>query len=87
MYIDILSITIRDIGKPVRRYETWRFLFRLRLNFAQGNHQVGAPSNLSATNNMATKPPFPPTGGYLQAVRESSRNLRIHANIKVCQPY
>lgn len=40
-------------------------------------------SAMSQTTMTPKKPPFPPTGGYLQAVRETSRNMRIRANIKI----
>lgn len=30
-----------------------------------------------------TKPPFPPSGGYLSAIRESSRQLRLKSNIRI----
>ncbi|KXN93403.1 hypothetical protein AN958_00329 [Leucoagaricus sp. SymC.cos] len=32
---------------------------------------------------MSPKPPFPPSGQYIQAIRESSRKLRVHTHIKV----
>jgi hypothetical protein len=35
----------------------------------------------------STAPPLPPSGGYLQAIRDSSRQLRISAGIRVSTPY
>jgi len=36
---------------------------------------------------IPAKPPFPPSGHYLSAIRQSSRQLRLNSNIKVCYLY
>ncbi|KAF9451282.1 hypothetical protein P691DRAFT_724443 [Macrolepiota fuliginosa MF-IS2] len=38
---------------------------------------------MSESTQIAVTPSFPPSGGYLQAIRQSSRNLRTQANIMI----